>query len=152
MLQRLLIWGIATVILFASVQVCDTRAQQPKVPPVGKAVYWVSQEPEAEVYLIERGDRAFRLTVVSKEDLKVVYHTSINSSEPVDKDLMPVNSGDVGVRIYEFKHHFSRTTIWMAIEFTLNGKSVSGLTRTFFNDISSVVPNGHFKYGTVKKP
>ena len=152
MLQRLLMWGIATFILFASVEVCGTRAQQSKAPPVSKAVYWASQEPEAEVYLVEKGDGDFRMIVVSKKDLKAMYHTSINSSEPVDKELIPVKPAGVGVRNYEFKHHFSKMTIWMAIEFTLDGKSVSGLTRTFYNDISSVVPNGHFSYGTGKKP
>jgi hypothetical protein len=152
MLQRLLVWGIAIVILSASVEICGIRAQQSKAPPVSKAVYWVSQEPEAEVSLVEKGDGDFRMLVVSKKDLKVTYHTSINSSKPVDNELMPVNSGGIGVRIYEFKHHFSRTTIWMAIEFTLNGESVSGLTRTFSNNISTVVPNGIFNYGTVKRP
>ena len=152
MLQRLLMWGITIVILLAPVEVSGIRAQQSKAPPVSKAVYWASQEPEAEVYLVEKGDGDFRMVVVSKKDLKVIYHTSINSSKPVDKELMPVNSGGVGVRIYEFKHHFTRTTIWMAIELMLNGESVSDLTRTFFNDTSTVVPNGHFSYGTVKRP
>jgi len=145
-------WGIALVILFAPVGVCGARAQHPKVPPVSKAVYWASQEPEAEVYLVDKGDGAFRMIVVSKKDLKAMYHTSINSSEPVDQELTPVNTAGVGVRSYEFKHRFTRRTIWMAIEFMLDGKSVSGLTRTFFNDISSVVPNGDFSYGTGKKP
>ena len=144
-------WGVATIIMFASAGDFGAGAQKPKAPPISKAVYWASSEPEVEVYLVEKDSGGFKLTVVSKKDLKVTYHTSINSYEPVDKELVPSNSG-ASVRTYEFQHHFSKMTIWMALEFTLDGKSVSGLTRTFFNEISTVVPNGHFNYGTGNKP
>jgi len=152
MLQRLFIWKIAIVIFVASIGAYTAQAQQAQAPPISKAVYWVSIEPAAEVYLVEKDYGNFRLTVVSKKDLKVSYHTSINSLEPVDKDLIPVSSTDAGIRTYEFRHTFTKMTIWMALEFTLDGKSIPGLTRTFSNDIQAVVPNGYFHYGPAKKP
>lgn len=112
----------------------------------------MSIEPAVEVYLVEKDYGNFRLTVISKKDLKVIYHTSINSYEPVDKELNPVSSTDGSIRSYEFRHTFTKMTIWMALEFTLDGKSIPELTRTFSNDIHSVVPNGYFHYGPVKKP
>jgi hypothetical protein len=150
--QRLFIWRVVIVILLASVGAYSAQAQKAQAPPISKAAYWMSIEPAVEVYLVEKDYGNFRLTVVSKKDLKVSYHTSINSYEPVDKELIPVSSTDGIIRSYEFRHTFTKMTIWMALEFTLDGKSIPELTRTFSNDIHSVVPNGYFHYGPVKKP
>jgi len=150
MRQRLLMWGIAIVILVVSTAAGRVQAQQEQAPPTSKAVYWMSPEPAVEVYLVEKDYGNFRLTVVSKKDLKVIYHTSINSIEPVDKELTPVISTE-GIRSYEFRHTFTKMTIWMALEFTLDGKSIPVLTRAFSNDIHSVMPNGYFHFGP-KKP
>ena len=140
-------WGVAVVILAASVGAGSVQAQKKQTPPISKAVYWMNSEPAVEVYLVEKDYGNFRLTVVSRIDLKVIYHTSVNSIQPVDKELMPVSATTEGVRSYEFRHTFTKMTIWMALEFTLDGKSIPGLTRAFSNDISEVMPNGYFHFG-----
>jgi hypothetical protein len=43
-------------------------------------------------------------------------------------------------------------TIWMALDFSINGKQVPVLTRTFYDDIFTVAPNGHFNLGVRPKP
>lgn len=151
MRQRLFMWVVAILILVASVGAGRVQAQKEQAPPISKAVYWMSSEPAVEAWLVEKSYGNFRLTVVSKKDLKVIYHTSINSIEPVDKELMPVSSTVDGVRTYEFRHTFTKMTIWMALEFTLDGKSIPELTRAFSNDINEVMPNGYFHFGP-KKP
>jgi hypothetical protein len=133
-----------TALMIAAVGIGHAAAQQSNTPPVSKAVYWSSAEPRAEIYLVgNEGGGDLRLTVISKRELKVIYHTRINSSEEVEKELTPAGPETEGVRSYEFHHVFSRMTIWMSLEFQLDGKTVPGLTRTFYNDIFSVVPNGH---------
>lgn len=150
MSHRLFLRGLMAALMLAVVCVCNVAAQQANAPQVSKAAYWSSAEPEAEVFLVEKGYGNFFLTVVSKQDLKVVYHTSINSVEPVEKELTLVGHASEGVRRYEFRHTFTKMTIWMALEFRLDGKSVPILTRTFLNDIYEVVPNEHFHFGAAK--
>ena len=142
-------WGLVLIVLAAS-GASRIQGQKEQAPPISKAVYWVSPEPAVEVYLVEKTYGNFLLTVVSKRDLKVTYHTSINSIEPVDKELTPVISNE-GIRSYEFRHTFTKMTIWMALEFSVDGKTIPGLTRAFSNDINEVRPNGYFHFGP-KKP
>lgn len=118
-------------------------AQKQDAPPIAKAVYWAN--PEAEVYLLQKNSGGFRLTIVSQKQFQVTYHTRINSVEPVKKILMPSSSAN-GITTYDFEHHFSKMTIWMALEFSFNGQTVPELTRTFLNDINEVVANGYFDF------
>ncbi len=111
---------------------------------VARTAFWTDEN--TEIYLIEKGNgiNNFELMVISnRKNLKVFYHTSINSSQDVLKELSPVKTVK-DRKYYEFGHHFSRTTIWMSLEFKLNGKSIETLTRTFYNGIFEVVPNGQF--------
>ena len=126
-------------LLFGTIQ-----AQQPEKPSVARTAFWT--DGNTEVFLIAKGNgiNNYTLMVVSKGNrLKISYHTTINSSQDVLKELIPVKIIK-GRKYYEFSHHFSRTTIWMALEFKLNEKRVETLTRTFYNDIFEVVPNDQF--------
>lgn len=150
MLPRL-IKSLAIAILFAaSFGAIQTFAQEAKLPDISKGVHWSDAQTGVEVYLVEGNYQPYRLVVVSKRDVKVTYHTSINSIEPVIKELKPVNSVGEVVRYYEFEHYFSKMTIWMALEFKVDGKDVPALTRAFYNDIFTLVPPNHF-YGVPKK-
>lgn len=149
MLRRVFIGGFAIAIIFASIGASRIQGQQAGAPTVSRAVYWSSAD--AEVYLVEKNSGGFKLTVTSKKEFRVTYHTRINSLEPVDKELAPINSA-VGIRQYEFSHSFTKMTIWMALEFSADGKSVPELTRTFLNDIGAVVANGYYDFGPKKKP
>jgi len=123
-------------------------AQKQEAPPIAKAVYWAN--PEAEVYLLQKNSGGFRLTVVSRKQFLVTYHTRINSIEPVKKVLTPTSSAN-GITTYDFNHSFTKMTIWMALEFSYNGEPVPNLTRTFLNDIHDVVANGYFDFLPKKK-
>jgi len=150
MLSRL-IKGITAFILFAaSFGAVQTFAQGAKPADIAKAVHWSDSVTGVEVYLVQGNYQPYRLVVVSKRDVKVIYRTSINSVEPVVKELSPVNSVGEVVRYYEFEHYFSKMTIWMALEFKVDGKDVPALTRAFYNDIFTLVPPNHF-YGVPKK-
>lgn len=124
-------------------------AQHQHMPPIAKAVYWA--HGDAEIYLLEKGSGGLRLTVISQKPLTVTYRTRINSIEPVVKVLTPTSSAN-GITIYDFEHHFTKMTIWMALEFSIDEKPVPELTRTFYNDIHEVVANGHFDFGPKTKP
>jgi hypothetical protein len=127
----------------------NSAAQQPKKPQVSRAVYWAN--PEVQIYLLEKASGGLRLTVISKKQLQVTYHTRINSIEPVVKILTPLSSND-GITIYDFNHNFTKMTIWMGLEFSAEGQAVPELTRTFLNDIQEVVANGYFDFGPRRKP
>src|SRR6185436_20280741 len=75
----------------------STAQQQPK-PQIERAVHW--SNADAEIYLLEKGAGGFRLTVVSRKQFQVTYHTRINSIEPVVKILAPLSSND-GITIYD---------------------------------------------------
>jgi hypothetical protein len=81
--------------------------------------------------------------VISDKDIKVVYRTSINSSQSVVKEFTPTKTLN-DKKYYNFTHVFSRTTIWMALDFTFEGKKIEPLTRTFYNSIFEIVPNNQF--------
>lgn len=132
-----------------AVLIGTSAAQQPKKPQVSRAVYWAN--PDAQIYLLEKASGGLRLTVISKKELQVIYHTRINSIEPVVQILAPLSSND-GVTIYDFNHNFTKMTIWMGLEFSAEGKAVPELTRTFLNDIQEVVANGYFDFGPRPKP
>lgn len=142
---------IVAVFLFAGVSVLS--AQQTKNDLTYRAVFWADEKLATEVYLVEKrsGESNFILRVISDKDLKVTYHTRINSFENVDKELAPVKMV-AGVKYYEVSHHFSKMTIWMALEFKLDGKRVESLTRTFYDNLFDVVPNGQFLDRPKKNP
>jgi hypothetical protein len=146
MLRRILIFG-ALIALIAG-GTFATFAQKQDTPPIAEAVYWSSQD--AEVYLLQKKSGGFRLTVVSPKQFQVTYHTRINSIERVDKTLAPTSAAN-GITTYDFEHHFTKMTIWMALEFSSDGQTVPELTRTFLNDIHEVVANGYFDFRPKKK-
>lgn len=148
MLKRSLVITIAAVVAGLVFLAVHGQAQKPKAPPIARAVYWANAD--AEVYLLEKGSGGLRLTVVSNKAFTVTYHTRINSIEPVSKVLSPISS-NANVTIYDFQHNFTKMTIWMALEFSLDGQPVPDLTRTFLNDINEVTPNGYFDFGPRKK-
>jgi hypothetical protein len=131
---------IFALIIFSLVLIGTSQAQKSEKPSVFRTAFWT--DGNAEVYLIEKG-KNFSLMVISNRNLKIFYRTSINSSQDVLKELSPVKIVK-GRKYYEFNHHFSRTTIWMALEFKLNDKRVEMLTRTFYDGIFEVVPNSQF--------
>ena len=147
MLRRNLILG-GLIALLIAVGAFAASAQKQDTPPIAKAVYWSS--PDAEVYLLQKNSGGFRLTVVSAKQFQLTYHTRINSIERVDKALAPTSSAN-GITTYDFEHHFTKMTIWMALEFSSNGQTVPELTRTFLNDIHDVVANGYFDFQPKKK-
>jgi len=117
-----------------------TLAQDAKGGKVEKTVFWEDRTLGVEVFLSDSG----KLTVISKKNIRVYYHTSINFSTPVDKELIAISDSKSPLTYFQVKHNFSRTTIWMALEFTIDGLKANELTRTFYNDISETVPNGQF--------
>jgi hypothetical protein len=113
-------------------------------PFIEKGVFWSDQETGTEVYLFRKISRGYRLTVFSKQSVSVGYRTEINSSESVYQELKPLESSCRAIKYFEFEHSFSRRTIWMALDFTVGGKKIPALARTFYNDIFEVVPNEQF--------
>ena len=146
MLRRTLIFG--GLIALIAVAAFAAFAQKQDKPPIARAVYW--SNPDAEVYLLQKNSGGFRLTVVSAKQFQVTYHTRINSLERVDKVLTPTSSAN-GITTYDFEHHFTKMTIWMALEFSSGGQNAPELTRTFLNDIQEVVANGYFDFLPKKK-
>lgn len=135
---------IFALIIFSLALIGAIQAQQSEKPSVARTAFWT--DGNAEVYLIEKGSSVnnYTLMVVSnRKNLKIFYRTSINSSQDVLKELIPIKTVK-GRKYYEFGHHFSRTTIWMALEFKLKDKRVEALTRTFYDGIFEIVPNNQF--------
>lgn len=146
MLRRILIFGGLIALIAGGA--FAAFAQKQDTPPIAEAVYW--SNADAEVYLLQKKSGGLRLTVVSPKQFHVTYHTRINSIERVDKTLAPTSFAN-GITTYDFEHHFTKMTIWMALEFSSNGQTVPELTRTFLNDIHEVVANGYFDFRPKKK-
>ena len=127
-----------------SLLIGTAQAQQSEKPSVAKTAFWT--DGKTEIYLVEKASSINNLGLMiisNRKNLKVFYHTSINSSQDVLKELIP-NKTVKDRKYYEFSHRFSRTTIWMALEVKLNGKRIDALTKTFYDGIFEVVPNGQF--------
>lgn len=97
-----------------------------------------------EVYLIPKTAQTFRLTVIYNKDVKVTYHTRINSVEPVVKELVPLAASGATIKYFEFDHYFSKMTIWMGLEFTVDGRKIPALTRVFYDNIFEVAPGNTY--------
>lgn len=128
---------------------CTTLlADELPAPKVETAVHWSNTDGTIEIILTPivnaQAKTNYRLIVISAKELQVTYHTSVNSTKKVDKLLNPVASTLRDVKAYEFSHQFSRTTIWMALTFSLEDKPLGELTRTFYDGIENSVPNEEF--------
>lgn len=129
------------IFIFSFGLLIGTIQAQSEKSGVARTAFWADEN--TEVYLIEKGNGVnnYSLMVISnRKNLKIFYRTSINSSQDVLKELIPTKIIK-DRKYYEFGHHFSRTTIWMAIEFKLKGKRIEALTKTFYDGIFEVVPN-----------
>lgn len=133
----------ALIIFSLGLLIGTIQAQETEKSSVAKTAFWANEN--TEVFLIEKGSgiNNFALMVVSDQDFKIFYHTSINSSKDVLKELIPIKTIK-DRKYYEFGHHFSRTTIWMALEFKSKNKRIEKLTRTFYDGIFEVMPNSQF--------
>lgn len=110
------------------------EAPEPVKPDqIREAAYWTSQDGKIKLFLVRNGSE-YSLFVSGGQGLKVTYHTTINSSQPVLLPLEPLK-GSGCLSEYRFKHTFSRTTIWMALEFAKDGKPLPELKRSFMNGI-----------------
>lgn len=107
-----------------------------------KSLFWSMTDPAVEITIIDRW-ADFNLLVISEKDVVVTYRTSINSSRDVIEKIEPVRTEGCR-RYYLVKHSFSRTTIWMALDFEIGGNSVPALTRTFYDGLLEIVPNERF--------
>ena len=112
------------------------RPSSPAKPgQLSRAVAWTSQGGKTKLFLVQRDYGKFALFVAGGQGLTVTYRTRRNSSRDVVQELKPM-MGSVGcLQEYRFSHTFSRTTIWMALEFSRNGKPVPELGRSFMNGI-----------------
>lgn len=142
-MNHLKFW-LKAIVLSITVLTIAVQAQQTDKLSVARTAFWT--DGTTEVYLVETGSGTdnYRLLVISSQkNLKIFYHTAINSSQDVLKELIPFKTIK-GRKYYNFGHHFSRTTIWMSLEFKLKDKRVDALTRTFYDGIFEVVPNSQF--------
>ncbi len=121
------------------------QAQPTHKLPTYRSIFWTDESLRVEVYLVQKQDNNsnYSLLVVANRNLKIFYHSKINSSQPVLRELSPIKIIK-GRKYYEFNHSFSKMTIWMALEFKLKGTRIESLTRTFYNDIFEIVPNDQF--------
>ncbi len=94
-----------------------------------RAVFW--QGDGIRVFLVQGEAWEFHLTVLSLEPLRVVYRTRRNSGEPVENVLVPGESMSPGITDYTFQHRFSRTTIWMGLDFFRGDRKLENLSRVF---------------------
>ena len=123
----------------------DLSAIRPMIPDeYTDLIKWA--DGDTKVYLFVQSGLVgspykIRLIVDSPEDLKVYYRTCINSSKHVERELPPADQIEGKVRCYDFQQSFTRTSIWMALDFKKDGEVVAPLTRTFFGDMKKIVPN-----------
>lgn len=142
------VYKFALAILFvATIGASVVLAQDPKTPPIVKGVFWADPASEVEVYLIPVGGNSYRLAVVTRHEVKVTYRTSINSIEPVVKELPIASDACKVVKYFVYDHSFTKMTIWVGLDFTVNGKPVPALTRAFYNTIYEPVPPDMFLGG-----
>jgi hypothetical protein len=140
LINRTIILGFAWIVALVTAQ-----AQTDFKPAIYRGVAWADDDGQSEVYLVQKqtGKGSYSLLVIAERRFKIFYRTEINSSQAVVQELLPVKTaGDR--KYYQFDHHFSRTTIWMALEFKFNEKRVEMLTRTFYGNIFETVPNDQF--------
>ena len=114
------------------------RAEKPAPGSVQKALYWSGEGGSPQMVVVDRGSGRYRLLVVGGGPVEVTYRTERNSSVPVAEVLEPLDTAIPGVGVYEFRHSFSRTTVWMALEFSRDGRVVEELGRTFYGSLGGV--------------
>lgn len=137
---------IALTILFLF-QGSYANCAEGKTAEIKKAIHWQSKDGEINVFLVQDKrnlSSGYRLFVITKSDIQVIYHTKYNSGVYKKKELEPVRVVGLDVYEYEFEHGFSKSTYWMAIELKEYGRRINGMTRTFEGSINRIVPNQRF--------
>ncbi len=126
-------------------------ADKTNVPLTEKSLHWTDTKVSVSVFLVQRKTtppgyaNAFSLFVAGGDDLTIVYRSRVNSTIPIVRVLKPKATSSIkGMQEFEFKHGFSKTTIWMAIVFEKDGRRIEQLTRTFYGSMDKVVPNNKF--------
>lgn len=113
-----------------------TKTSGPVKPEqIQEAAYWTSQDGKIKLFLVRTDYGMYSLFVAGGQGLTVTYHTSRNSSQLVLLELKPVKGSGGCLKEYRFSHTFSRTTIWMTLEFAKDGKPLPELKRSFMNGI-----------------
>jgi len=115
-----------------------SNAQTPSSTVTEKARHWSAESGLPQLFIIDRGSGDYRLLVIGGERLVVTYRTELNSSVPVARVLEPIDGGAPCIRIYDFRHSFSRSTIWMGLEFSRDGNILRELGRTFYGSLDGV--------------
>ncbi|MFC1885270.1 hypothetical protein ACFL2O_10920 [Thermodesulfobacteriota bacterium] len=118
-----------------------------KTAEIKKAIHWQSKDGEINVFLVHDKrnlSSGYRLFVIAKRNIQIIYHTRYNSSVYKKKELKPIRVVGLDVYEYEFEHGFSRSTYWMAIELREYGYRINGMTKTFEGSINRIVPNQRF--------
>ena len=112
------------------------RPSSPAKPgQVDEAAYWTSQDGKTRLFLVRTDYGKYALFLAGGQGLTVTYRTRRNSSQDVAQELKSMAGSAGCLQEYRFSHTFSRTTIWMALEFAKDGKSVPALGRSFMNGI-----------------
>ena len=79
-------WFVVMILFITAACVTQAVAQDSGKPGVARGVYWADAGTSTEVYLLPKRGNTYRLTVISAKEVKITYHTRINSVEPVVKD------------------------------------------------------------------
>ena len=103
------------------------------VPSLHPAVFWEGQG--VQVFLVSGDGDDLRLTVLGAAAVEVVARTERNSQEAVTRKLVPLEPKTPGITQYRFQHRFSRTTIWLGLDFFQNGRRLADLSRVFYGSI-----------------
>lgn len=140
--MRHIVSALVVSFILIGMLVAGVHAQSPETPQVNKAVSW--SYGGVQVFLVCEGMEKFRLVIITGNEYTVFYRSRRSSRVDISMELEPEESSTQYVRYYNFTHRFSRTTVWMAIEFKKKGRRINALTRTFYGDIYKVVPNEKF--------
>jgi len=104
---------------------------------------WANSDKSVKIFLTE-SKNGLNLKIISDHQLKEIFHSRVNSSRDIVKELKPTEKSHDNVKYYDLSHRFSMTTIWMAIEIQKDGKRYHKLTKTFNGSIYELVPNDQY--------
>jgi len=124
------------MLLLAMVMAVALQATDPVKGALQTAVYWTNSNGETRAVLVKEKPTLYTLILIDGGNYEVFYRTAVNTVKKVRRKCEEEKSGSPQVRYFSIPHSFSRTTIWMGLEFVKDSTVDQSLSRTFYGSIT----------------
>ena len=126
---------ICILLLLSGMMVAALQSADLAKRDLREAVYWADETGQTRAVLVKEEPTRYTLILTDGGNYEVFYRTAVNTIKKVRRKCEEEKSESPQVRYFSIRHSFSRTTIWMGLEFVKDGTVDHPPHRTFHGGI-----------------